>query len=377
MPVFKNINYITNLPVKEFSGGWSGMNHHIYLQLKKHFKVNLFENINPAYSFTDKLVSKFYRLAGLKGKFVAFTNERLNLIKNEAEPKLDTTADLNFYHGATLWLHVANKIPYALYLDACFGTYIKVYHNQTDFSVNQLNELFKKESVFLNNAQAVFFSSAWAMNDAKKIYNLSGTNLYVAGLGGGFNLPYATYKNDSPYFLFVATDFLGKGGDKVVHAFLSIIKSNPGFKLVIAGQQPPDEFLKHDAIEYAGFLNKNNPDENKQLVNLFSNAYCFVLPTSKDMTPLVLLEAASAACPVIATNVYGLSEIVKHSETGFLIEAGPQLQKNLTDKMVQLCNDAELRNKMGAAAWQHVNNNFSWDKVGSFIINKLSFAQKN
>ena len=353
------------------------MNHHIYLQLKKHFKVNLVENINPAYSFTDKLVSKFYRLAGLRGKFVAFTNERLNLIKNEAEPKLDTTADLNFYHGATLWLHVANKIPYALYLDACFGTYIKVYHNQTDFSVNQLNELFKKESVFLNNAQAVFFSSAWAMNDAKKIYNLSGTNLYVAGLGGGFNLPYATYKNDSPYFLFVATDFLGKGGDKVVHAFLSIIKSNPGFKLVIAGQQPPDEFLKHDAIEYAGFLNKNNPDENKQLVNLFSNAYCFVLPTSKDMTPLVLLEAASAACPVIATNVYGLSEIVKHSETGFLIEAGPQLQKNLTDKMVQLCNDAELRNKMGAAAWQHVNNNFSWDKVGSFIINKLSFAQKN
>jgi glycosyltransferase involved in cell wall biosynthesis len=376
MPMLKSIN-ITNLGVNEFSGGWSGMNHHIYLQLKKQFTINLIENINPAYSLTDKYISKICRAIGVKGKFAAFTAKRLSRIKNETETKLDKEAVLNFYHGATPWLHVTNELPYALYLDACFATYIKVYHNQADFSNSQLNALFKKETDFLNKAQAVFFSSAWAMDDAKKAYGLTGSNFFVAGLGGGFDLPYAGYKNDTPYFLFMATDFFGKGGDKVVNTFLAFSKSNPGYKLVIAGQQPPGEFLKHDGVEYAGFLNKANPAEYQQLVALFSNAYCFLLPTSRDMTPLVLLEAGSAGCPVISTNVYGISEIVKHKETGLLIDAGPRLEKDLINSILQLCNDKGVRNKMGAAAWQHVNSNFGWDKVGDFIVNKLSPSQTN
>ena len=365
------INYISNISVNEISGGWSGMNHNVYLQLQKRFDINLIEDINPAYIVVEKYWSKILRSAGLKGKFPAFTLDRLNNIKNEVEAKMNKAAVFNFYHGATSWLHVENKLPYAIYLDACFATYIKVYHNESMFSSKQLNELFKKETSFLSKAQSVFFSSAWAMEDTKRAYSLKGNNFYVAGLGGGFNLPYVEYKNDNPYFLFIATDFLGKGGDKVVNAFLATVKSKPGFKLIIAGQQPPNEFLKYDGVEYKGFLNKANSDDYQQLLALFSNAYCFLLPTSKDMTPLVLLEAASAGCPVITTNVYGLSEIVKNNETGLLIYIGPQLEKDLTDSMVQLCDDVSLRNKMGAAAWQHLNNNFSWDKVGSFIVDKL------
>lgn len=375
--MLKSINYITNLCVNDFSGGWSGMNHHIYLQLKKHFSINLVENINPQYGLADRYVSKLYRSLGLQGKFAAFTVKRLDSIKRETESKLNEDAALNFYHGTTPWLHVQNKKPYAFYLDACFATYIKAYHKQSDFSNRQLNELFKKETDVFNKARAVFFSSAWAMEDAKKNYKLKGDNFYVAGLGGGFNLPYEEYKNKVPYFLFVATDFLGKGGDKVVKAFLKVLKTNPGFRLVIAGQQPSKEFLLHDNIEYAGFLNKTKPDEYNRLVALFTNAYCFLLPTSKDMTPLVLLEAASAGCPVIATNVYGLSEIVKHNETGFLIDAENQPEENLSEYMIQLCNNSVLRNKMGFAAWQHVNDHFSWDKVGSFIVDKLSVREKN
>lgn len=370
------INYITNLSVNDFSGGWSGMNQNIYLQLKKRFSVRLIENINPPYFRRDRFFSKLYRIFGSKGVFPAFTAKRLSLISSMVD-NIIVESELNFFHGVTPWLHVKNKNPYALYLDACFATYIKVYHNQCDFSDKQINELFKKEAGFLNNAQAVFFSSAWAMEDAKKAYSLSGNNFSVAGLGGGFNIPYTEYKNNSPYFLFVATDFLGKGGDKVVNSFLQTVKSNFGFKLVIAGQQPPNEFLKYDGIEYAGFFNKSNPDEYRKFVTLISEAYCFVLPTSKDMTPLVLLEAASAACPVIATNLYGISEIVKHTETGFLIDAGPKLEQDLVDCMTQFCNDISLRNKMGSSAWQHVNSNFSWDKVGSFIVNKLSPSQSN
>ena len=61
------INYITNLDVNEESGGWLGMNHHVYNQLASKFDVNLIQKIDPPYSVADRYLSKVLRVAGLRG----------------------------------------------------------------------------------------------------------------------------------------------------------------------------------------------------------------------------------------------------------------------------------------------------------------------
>lgn len=351
------------------------MNHNVYKQLSKKRDINLIENVNPAYPFVSKFVSKCMRMAGKKSVYPAFTSRRLDVIKKLVESRLNTNASLNFFHGATPWLHVESSLPYAMYLDCCFATYINVYHNPAQFSKKQQNDLFEKESSFLEKAKAVFFSSQWAMKDTKIKYSLTGNNFYLAGLGGGFSSVCKKLQTVNPYFLFVGLDFLGKGGDKVVKAFTSISKKFPEFKLKIAGQKPPVEFLRHQQIEYAGLINKSNAGDLKKLTDLFCNAYCFVLPTSKDITPLVLVEAASVGCPAIATNNFGIPEIVKDGETGFLVSNDDLLEEQLREKMILLCSDIQLRNKTGIAAKKHIDTNFNWDNTGNIICEKISFSE--
>jgi hypothetical protein len=146
------INYITNLDINTFSGGWSGMNRHVFLELSKAFDVRLVEKVNPPVSFADKLISKTLRLAGFRGRFTAFSKQRLNRIGHQVEASVDKSAHLNFFHGSTPWVLVGEEVPHAAYLDCCFATYINVYHNQNEFSRSQLDWLFRKEGEFLKKA---------------------------------------------------------------------------------------------------------------------------------------------------------------------------------------------------------------------------------
>lgn len=64
--------------------------------------------------------------------------------------------------------------------------------------------------------------------------------------------------------------------------------------------------------------------------------------------PRILLEAASAGLPLIATNMPGCTEIVQHDVTGLLIR--PQDACALAAAIVKLHEQPELGRKMGAAA---------------------------
>jgi len=365
------INYITNLDVDNYSGGWSGMNYNIYQQLSGKFHIHLLQKIDPPYILSEKIFSKAFRNAGMKGIFPAFTKRRLKQIKMQVESEIDNSCQLNFYHGVTPWLLVENKLPYAVYLDCCFWSYINVYHNSQQFSSRQLKNLFNKEADFLNNAKYVFFSSKWALQDAKTGYHLKGNNLFVAGLGGALTSHAAKTHINNPYFLFVGLDFYGKGGDKVVDAFEIVRKQNSEFKLKIVGQEPPAKYRSVANVEYAGIFDKSEAGDLRKLTELFTNAFCLVLPTTKDMTPLVIIEASAVGCPVIATNNFGIPEMIKHNETGLLLDAKLQLTQQLAIAMEEMIKNKDLRQKFIMNSPGYVRTNFTWERTGKIIGDKI------
>ncbi len=63
---------------------------------------------------------------------------------------------------------------------------------------------------------------------------------------------------------------------------------------------------------------------------------------------IVALEAAAAGKPAIVSDVGGLSDIVVDGETGFLVRPGDR--DGLGSALRRLCGEAELRERMGAAA---------------------------
>ena len=87
---------------------------------------------------------------------------------------------------------------------------------------------------------------------------------------------------------------------------------------------------------------------SSELRELYHRADIFCLPTGGDCLPLVLAEAAASGLPLVATALAGIPEIVRHGDTGLLVERGDLT--SLVDALKRLALDSELRLSMGARA---------------------------
>lgn len=110
----------------------------------------------------------------------------------------------------------------------------------------------------------------------------------------------------------------------------------------------------------------------KEKTIFLSNSDIFVLPTfyNNECFPLVLLEAMQFYLPIISTSEGGISDIVEHETTGFIVP-----QKNavaLSEKIAILINDSELRTKMGIAGRQKYESHFNLIKFEDRIIEILN-----
>ena len=85
-----------------------------------------------------------------------------------------------------------------------------------------------------------------------------------------------------------------------------------------------------------------------------------VLSSDNEGTPVSLIEAAAARTPAVATDVGGVSDVVTAS-TGLLVPAGdaPQLGRAIATMLT----DEQARDRMGAAARDHVAGRFSVDRL--------------
>jgi glycosyltransferase involved in cell wall biosynthesis len=62
---------------------------------------------------------------------------------------------------------------------------------------------------------------------------------------------------------------------------------------------------------------------NSQIGSIFSNLDALVVPSLwYENSPLVIYSAQNAMCPVIASNMAGMSEVIEHGKNGLLFETG-------------------------------------------------------
>ena len=129
---------------------------------------------------------------------------------------------------------------------------------------------------------------------------------------------------DSLTFLFFGLICEAKG----IFDLLTVIENNKEdyrsrMKLLIGGNGDTqklktliDENHIGDIIEYLGWV------DNERKSAAFNKSDVFVLPSYTEGLPISILEAMSYGKAIIATDVGGVSEIVKENENGILIEPG-------------------------------------------------------
>jgi glycosyltransferase involved in cell wall biosynthesis len=83
------------------------------------------------------------------------------------------------------------------------------------------------------------------------------------------------------------------------------------------------------------------------VARLLMRAQIFVLSTHFEALPISILEAMRAGLPVVATNVGGISESVRHEETGLLVGHGDV--DGLRDALARVIGGPALRLTLGGA----------------------------
>ena len=78
----------------------------------------------------------------------------------------------------------------------------------------------------------------------------------------------------------------------------------------------------------------------------------FVLPTTHDMSPWAVLEAAAVGLPVVSSAIGGIGEMVTDGLTGYL--RSPTDDAGFVQAIGLLLGDPGLRARIGAAGRQHI-----------------------
>lgn len=148
----------------------------------------------------------------------------------------------------------------------------------------------------------------------------------------------------------------------MLQAFTQVVRNDPNTVLLIAGDGPLRKTMEIMAQELGIEKHVRFLGIRKDIPQLMNAAEAYVMSSTWEGMPMVLLEASATGLPIVATDVGGNREVVVDGKTGFLVP--PKDPKALAQAMLRLMNlPEEERRKMGEVARQHIEANFSLDRV--------------
>ena len=149
--------------------------------------------------------------------------------------------------------------------------------------------------------------------------------------------------------------FAGRlGPQKAVGVLLDALERAAGVTLVIAGDGPERAALEQRVAapgRVGGVLWRGRGRGERDLL-LSRAAHASVLPSAWENFPHTLVEALAVGCPVIATAVGGVPEVVRDGANGLL--APPGDSGALAHAIERFFGDASLRERLHGAAAQSV-----------------------
>lgn len=143
-----------------------------------------------------------------------------------------------------------------------------------------------------------------------------------------------------------------KGHKTLIHAVQNILKRTDVYLVLVGNGEPLLSQLK----QYVQDLNLQTrvifTGRRNDIPNVLAGFDIFALATEQEASGTVYVEASAAGLPVVGTNVGGVSEMFEDSVGGFLIP--PNDVPALTDALLKLINNTDLRIQMGQAGMQYV-----------------------
>jgi glycosyltransferase involved in cell wall biosynthesis len=221
--------------------------------------------------------------------------------------------------------------------------------------------------------------------DLMRLFKVDGAKITVAYHGAGGDLKVMergeaqktlarTYGLKTPFILFLGTLEPRKNIITLIKAFAELREKIP-HDLVLVGQrgwkwEPIFEEIKKQDIEsrvrWVGYV----PDQERAL--FYNGADFLVYPSWYEGFGMPLLEAMQCGCPVIASGVSAMPEVL--GAAGLLIDPGHR--EDLRQAMLRMALEPELREKMKRAGLVQAGK-FSWEESARLTLELFKNLVRN
>ncbi len=145
--------------------------------------------------------------------------------------------------------------------------------------------------------------------------------------------------------------FAGRlGPQKAVGVLLDALVEADRVHLLIAGDGPERHALERQSAKLGldGRVRFLGTVPREAVLRLFRAADASVLPSAWENFPHTVVEALAVGCPVIATAVGGVPEVVRDGENGLLVPPNESVALGAT--IARFFSEAHLRERLAAAA---------------------------
>lgn len=360
------IGYITKEDPNDVRA-YSGTHYSMYQALKDEF-----EEVVPL----GPIEHWYKNVAKLKGKIKTFGNDKvfkfqydIELAKKNArilEKRIEQIKP-DVLIGSLVSPEVAfleTNIPLYLTTDATFPLLQDLYKSHSNLHSESIKNAMILERKAFEKTKMLLLPLEWLSKSAKNHYRIAQDKIEVIPYGTNIKssddnieeLIKHRIKENSINFLFVGVRWKEKGGLKAVAIIEEFNKLGIDSRLKVIGCSPN---VNNEKVEIVGFLDKENPDQLAQLIELYRNSTFFILPTKAECIGMSFIEAASFGLPAIGTNVGGVPEAVLDHKTGliFNFEDDP---KQIALSIEKLWNDKTVYKKMSNSAYDHYLQNMNW-----------------
>ncbi|QQG43441.1 MAG: glycosyltransferase family 4 protein [Candidatus Daviesbacteria bacterium] len=195
----------------------------------------------------------------------------------------------------------------------------------------------------------------WKVDDKKIIVTPEAVDDKLITAVGSLNREKFSIK--PPYIFYIGNVHPHKNVEGLIEVFLKLRQNDPSLQLVLSGhdhffwEKLKKKYQDPDII-FTGFVSDG------ELVTLYKNAECFIMPSYEEGFGLPLLEAFASSCPAVSSNAGSLLEVGGEAALYF----DPHNLEEMMEKIQQVLNDENLRQELIKKGQQRVKD-FSWKKL--------------
>ncbi|HEY2627386.1 MAG TPA: glycosyltransferase family 4 protein [Candidatus Udaeobacter sp.] len=288
--------------------------------------------------------------------------------------ELFTRSGVNHFH-----VHFANRAAHtALFLKTISGIPFSVTAHGQDFMKDLGNDDLLRE--ICAGAEFIAAETDYSRvllrqrcpDSASKIHRVyNGIDLER------FPVPLLPPANSVPRIVTVGRLVAFKGFEQLIDACAELGRRGVDVICEIIGDGPLRENLQEKInklspsprVTLLGSLSQGRVFEKLQAGDIFALPSVTDRQGASDVFPTVIMEAMSAARPVVSTRLAGIPELVVHEETGFLVRPGDMTA--LVEALEQLIRNPELRLRYGRAGRMRIEQHFRIEQTTRPLLELL------